>query len=93
MSPAQLDLMEQAIQVRRDRSPADDQANSVAAAAKTTQAEAASSIQTTAIQTIEAAFQAEPSCPHCQSRKLQKWGAAHDCSATAARDASRRSTL
>jgi transposase-like protein len=82
MSPAQLDLLEQAIKVRRGRSPAVDQADSVAAPGKTTPADAAgliqtSPIQTSPIQTIEASFQADPACPHCQSKKLQKWGSAH----------------
>jgi transposase-like protein len=77
MSPAQLDLLEQAIQVRRGRSPAVDQADSVAAPGKTTLADAANTVQTSPIQTIEASFQAEPACPHCQSKKLQKWGSAH----------------
>jgi transposase-like protein len=78
MSPAQLDLLDQAIQARRGRSPTVDPANSVAAPGGTAPADTANTIQTSPIQTIEASFQAEPECPHCQSKKLQKWGSAHE---------------
>jgi transposase-like protein len=78
MSSAQLDLLDQAIQARRGRSPTVDPANSVAAPGGTAPADAANTIQTSPIQTIEASFRAEPECPHCQSKKLQKWGSAHE---------------
>ena len=66
MSPAQLDALEQAIRARRGGglSPAAEVIDAVSPAGGP-------------IETIEAAFLADPLCPHCQSKKLQKWGSAN----------------
>jgi transposase-like protein len=70
MSPKQLDALEQAIRDRRGL-PTDPEQSAKAPLT------APPPVSDT-IQTIEAAFQTEPSCPHCQSKKLQKWGKAHE---------------
>lgn len=79
MSPTQLDALERAIRERRGGVlPPDPQViRAMPATAARTAPLAVPPPATDTISTIEAAFQAAPACPHCQSSQLQKWGAAH----------------
>ena len=79
MSPTQLDALERAIRERRGGVlPPDPQViRAMPAPAARTAPLAVPPPATDTISTIEAAFQAAPACPHCQSSQLQKWGAAH----------------
>jgi ribosomal protein L37AE/L43A len=70
MSPKQLDALEQSIRERRGL-PTGPEPSAKAPLTAPPQVSGT-------IQTIEAAFQAQLSCPHCQSKKLQKWGKAHE---------------